>query len=93
MENAALDLERVAAGRDSLVTGSVRVTRTEALGYQLVRLLLLGAAIKPSIPSLLQLRLPQAMAGTQRTCGCSKGRLGVMGGKTPSKYVFSELPG
>jgi DNA-binding transcriptional LysR family regulator len=36
MENAALDLERIAAGRDSLVTGSVRVTTTEALGYQLV---------------------------------------------------------
>ena len=36
MENAALDLERVAAGRDSLATGSVRVTTTDALGYQLV---------------------------------------------------------
>src|SRR5215472_8897561 len=36
MENAALDLERVAAGRDSLVTGSVRVTTTEALAYQLI---------------------------------------------------------
>ncbi|HEY2533105.1 MAG TPA: LysR family transcriptional regulator [Xanthobacteraceae bacterium] len=36
MESAALDLERVAAGRDSLVTGSVRVTTTEALGYQLI---------------------------------------------------------
>src|ERR1700741_315965 len=31
METAALDLERLAAGRDSLVTGSVRVTSTEAL--------------------------------------------------------------
>src|SRR5215468_3940708 len=36
MENAALDLERVAAGRDSLVAGSVRVTTTEALAYQLI---------------------------------------------------------
>ena len=36
MENAALDLERIAAGRDSLVAGSVRVTTTEALAYQLV---------------------------------------------------------
>jgi DNA-binding transcriptional LysR family regulator len=36
MENSALDLERVAAGRDSLVTGLVRVTTTEALGYQLM---------------------------------------------------------
>jgi DNA-binding transcriptional LysR family regulator len=31
METAALDLERIAAGRDSLVRGSVRVTTTEAL--------------------------------------------------------------
>ena len=36
MENAALDLERAAAGRDSLVTGLVRVTTTEALGHQLM---------------------------------------------------------
>lgn len=36
MENAALDLERVAVGRDTLVTGSVRVTTTEALAHQLV---------------------------------------------------------
>ena len=36
MESAALDVERIAAGRDSLVTGSVRVTTTEALGYQLI---------------------------------------------------------
>src|SRR5499427_11146561 len=36
MENAALDLERVAAGRDSLVTGSVRVTTTEALAHQVL---------------------------------------------------------
>jgi len=36
MENAALDLERIAAGRDSLAAGSVRVTTTEALAYQLV---------------------------------------------------------
>ena len=34
--DAALDLERIAAGRDSLVRGSVRVTTTEALADQLV---------------------------------------------------------
>ena len=36
MENAALDIERLAAGRDWLVTGSVRVTLTEALAFQVV---------------------------------------------------------
>src|SRR6516165_751693 len=36
MESAALDVERIAAGRDSLVNGSVRVTTTEALAYQVV---------------------------------------------------------
>jgi DNA-binding transcriptional LysR family regulator len=36
MENAALDLERLAAGRDSLVTGSVRVITTEALAFQVI---------------------------------------------------------
>src|SRR6516164_8942592 len=36
MENAALDLERVAAGRDSLATGSVRVTATEALAHRVI---------------------------------------------------------
>jgi len=36
MESAAIDLERIVAGRDSLIAGSVRVTTTEALAYQLV---------------------------------------------------------
>jgi DNA-binding transcriptional LysR family regulator len=36
MENAALDLERAAAGHDLLVSGRVRVTTTEALGHQLI---------------------------------------------------------
>jgi len=36
MENAALDLERIAAGRDSRVSGTVRLTTTEALAHQLV---------------------------------------------------------
>jgi DNA-binding transcriptional LysR family regulator len=36
MESAALDVQRIAAGRDSLVIGSVRVTTTEALAYQVV---------------------------------------------------------
>lgn len=36
MESAAIDLERIVAGRDALLTGSVRVTTTETLAYQLV---------------------------------------------------------
>jgi DNA-binding transcriptional LysR family regulator len=36
MENAAQDLERIAAGRDALLTGQVRLTTTEALARQLV---------------------------------------------------------
>jgi DNA-binding transcriptional LysR family regulator len=36
MESAALDIERAAAGRDSRLMGSVRVTTTEALAYLLV---------------------------------------------------------
>jgi DNA-binding transcriptional LysR family regulator len=36
MENAALDLERVAAGRDSLAAGSIRLTATEALALQVI---------------------------------------------------------
>jgi DNA-binding transcriptional LysR family regulator len=36
METAALDLERIAAGRDSRVSGTVRITATEALAHQLV---------------------------------------------------------
>jgi DNA-binding transcriptional LysR family regulator len=50
MENAALDLERVAVGRDALVTGSVRVTTTEALGYQLVAPAI--AALRQAHPEL-----------------------------------------
>jgi DNA-binding transcriptional LysR family regulator len=36
MENAALELERVAAGRDSLAAGSIRLTATEALARQVI---------------------------------------------------------
>ena len=36
MESAAQNLERIAAGRDSLVTGSVRLTATEALAHQVI---------------------------------------------------------
>jgi DNA-binding transcriptional LysR family regulator len=36
MEAAALDLERVAAGRDLLAAGSVRITTTEALAYRII---------------------------------------------------------
>jgi len=36
MEGAALDLERIAAGRDSLTAGTVRLTATEALAHRVV---------------------------------------------------------
>ena len=36
MEEAALDLERAAAGRDLLAAGSVRITATEALAYRII---------------------------------------------------------
>src|SRR5215471_6648438 len=36
MESAARNLERIAAGRDSLVTGSVRLSATEALAHQVI---------------------------------------------------------
>src|ERR1700722_19397837 len=36
MKNAALDLERAAAGRDSLAVGSIRLTAPEALAHRLV---------------------------------------------------------
>jgi DNA-binding transcriptional LysR family regulator len=36
MENAALDLERIAAGRDSLAAGSIRLTATEALAHRVI---------------------------------------------------------
>jgi DNA-binding transcriptional LysR family regulator len=36
MESAALDLERIAAGRDSLISGTVRVTTTDGLAHQVV---------------------------------------------------------
>jgi DNA-binding transcriptional LysR family regulator len=36
MENAALDLERAAAGRDSLTVGSIRLTATEALAHRVI---------------------------------------------------------
>jgi len=50
MEGAAMDLERIVAGRDSLVTGSVRVTTTEALAYQLVAPAI--AAVQETHPEL-----------------------------------------
>ena len=50
MESAALDIERAAAGRDSLVTGSVRVTTTEALAYLLVAPIV--AALRQTHPDL-----------------------------------------
>jgi DNA-binding transcriptional LysR family regulator len=36
MENAALDLERAAAGRDSFAVGTIRLTATEALAHQVI---------------------------------------------------------
>ena len=36
MEGAALDLERIVAGRDSLTAGTVRLTTTEALAHRVV---------------------------------------------------------
>jgi DNA-binding transcriptional LysR family regulator len=50
MENAALDLERTAAGRDSLMAGSVRVTTTEALAHQVVAPAI--AALRQAHPGL-----------------------------------------
>jgi DNA-binding transcriptional LysR family regulator len=50
MESAALDVERIAAGRDSLVTGSVHVTTTEALAYQVVAPAI--AALRQAHPEL-----------------------------------------
>ena len=50
MESAATDLERIVAGRDALLTGSVRVTTTEALAYQLVAPAI--AALRETHPAL-----------------------------------------
>jgi DNA-binding transcriptional LysR family regulator len=50
METAALDLERIAAGRDALVRGSARVTTTEALAHQLVATAI--AALRHAHPEL-----------------------------------------
>lgn len=36
MENSALDLERAAAGRDSLAVGAIRLTTTEALAHRVI---------------------------------------------------------
>jgi DNA-binding transcriptional LysR family regulator len=50
MESAALGIEGAAAGRDSLVTGSVRVTTTEAPAYLLVGPVI--AALRQTHPDL-----------------------------------------
>jgi DNA-binding transcriptional LysR family regulator len=50
MESAAMDLERIVAGRDALLTGSVRITTTEALAYQLVAPAI--AALRETHPEL-----------------------------------------
>ena len=50
MESAALDLERVVAGRDTALAGAVRVATTEGLAYQLVAPAI--AALRESHPEL-----------------------------------------
>ncbi len=50
MESAALDLERIAAGRDSLAAGTVRLTTTEALAHRLVAQAI--ATVRKAHPSL-----------------------------------------
>jgi DNA-binding transcriptional LysR family regulator len=50
MESAALDVERIAAGRDSLAAGTVRLTTTEALAHRVVAPAI--AALRKSHPAL-----------------------------------------
>jgi DNA-binding transcriptional LysR family regulator len=50
MESAASDLERIVAGHDALLKGSIRVATTEALGYQLVAPAI--AALRKTHPEL-----------------------------------------
>ena len=52
METAAADLERIVAGRDALLTGSVRLATTEGLAYQLI-----GPAIEALREAHPELRL------------------------------------
>ena len=50
MEEAALDLERAAAGRDLLAAGSVRITTTDALAYRIIVPAI--ASLRKSYPDL-----------------------------------------
>jgi len=50
MESAALDVERIAAGRDSLAAGTVRLTTTEALAHRVVAPAI--ATVRKSHPAL-----------------------------------------
>lgn len=50
MESAAADLERIVGGSDALMAGSVRVTTTEGLAYQLVAPAI--AALRETHPEL-----------------------------------------
>jgi DNA-binding transcriptional LysR family regulator len=50
MESAAMDVERIAAGRDSLATGTVRLTTTEALAHCVIAPAI--ATLRRSHPSL-----------------------------------------
>jgi DNA-binding transcriptional LysR family regulator len=50
MESASLDVERIAAGRDSLAAGTVRLTTTEALAHHVVAPAI--ARVRKSHPAL-----------------------------------------
>jgi DNA-binding transcriptional LysR family regulator len=50
MESAAVDLERIVAGRDSLTAGTVRLTTTEALAHRVVAPAI--ASLRRSHPAL-----------------------------------------
>ena len=50
MESAARDVERIAAGRDSLAAGTVRLTTTEALAHRVVAPAI--AALRKAHPAL-----------------------------------------
>jgi DNA-binding transcriptional LysR family regulator len=50
MEGAAMDLERIVAGRDSLTAGTVRLTTTEALAHRVVAPAI--ATLRKSHPAL-----------------------------------------
>src|SRR6516162_3654246 len=73
MENAALDLERVAAGRDSLAAGSIRLTATEALAHRVIASAIAELRKKPSrSPRRLGRRRPLAGHRPPRSRSCGQ---------------------